>query len=342
MRRSLKVAGYVLLVLVLLVLAAAPILVGVRPFIGPRARALTDRQIEATPARLARGEYVARNVSGCIFCHSEIDWKVPGFLPRPGTEGGGRHWGEEGLTWLSAPNITPDRETGAGAWSDDTLARGIREGIGHDGRALFPIMPYHQYRHMSDEDLASVITYLRSLKPVRRTLPPNDIPFPVNRLINNLPQPVEAPVPQPDQTNVLAQGDYLVRIGVCRDCHTPMDAQGQAIPGMEFAGGFPLIGPYGQVASANITQAPSGIPYYTEDLFLEMMRTGMVRSRKIHDAMPWAMYGRQTDQDLKAMFAYMKTIPAVQHRVDNALPPTDCPRCSLRHGAGDQNQAAAN
>jgi mono/diheme cytochrome c family protein len=342
MRRSLKIAGYTLLAVVVLVLVALPILVGVRPFVGPRARPLTDRQIEATPARLARGEYLAHSVSGCMFCHAEIDWQVPGFPIKPGTEGAGRSWAEEGIPWLTAPNITPDRDTGAGTWTDDTLARAIREGISHDGRALFPIMPYHQYRYMSDEDLASTIAYLRSLKPVRRTLPPTDIPFPVNRLINNLPQPLDAPVPQPDRSNQLAQGEYLVRIGVCRDCHTPMDAQGQAIPGMEFAGGLPLAGPYGQIASANITQAPSGIPYYTEDLFLEMMRTGMVRSRKIHDAMPWSMYGRQTDEDLKAMFAYVKTLPAVQHRVDNTLPPTDCPRCTLRHGAGDQNQAATN
>ena len=120
-----------------------------------------------------------------------------------------------------------------------------------------------------------------------------------------------------------------------------MDAQGQVIPGMDFAGGFPCVGPFGQVASSNITQAPSGIPYYTEELFLEMMRTGMVKARKLHDMMPWNIYSKQTDDDLKAIFAYLKTVAPVQHRVDNTLPATDCPRCSLRHGAGDQNQPAA-
>jgi len=72
-----------------------------------------------------------------------------------------------------------------------------------------------------------------------------------------------------------------------------------------------------------------------------VMRTGMVRSRKIHNFMPWHMYGKQTDEDLKAIFAYVKTIPPVQHRVDNSLPPTDCPRCGLRHGAGNQNKPAS-
>lgn len=342
MPRWLKIAGLCLLVLVVLVAAALPFLVGIRPFIGPRARALTDRRFEATPQRIARGEYLATSVSGCLYCHAELDWQLPGYPIRPGTEGKGRSFADEGLPWITAPNLTPDPATGAADWTDDMFARAIREGISHDGRALFPIMPYHQFRFMSDEDLASVVTYIRTLKPVRATAPPSAIPFPVNRLINSLPEPVEASVPEPDRTNQVAYGDYMVRMSACRDCHTPADDQGQAVPNMEFAGGFLLTGPYGQVASANITQAPSGIPYYTEELFLEMMRTGRVRSRKIHDAMPWSFYGRQTDEDLKAMFAYLKTLPAVQHRVDNMLPPTDCPRCGLRHGAGEQNAPATD
>jgi mono/diheme cytochrome c family protein len=199
-------------------------------------------------------------------------------------------------------------------------------------------MPYQQYRYMSDEDLASVIVYIRSLKPLSMRLPPTDIPFPLNRFINAVPEPVTRSVPEPDRSNRVAYGDYLVRMGACRDCHTPGDAQGQAIPGMDFGGGFVLTGPYGEVASANITSAPSGIPYYTEQLFLEVMRTGMAKARKIHGAMPGIAYGKQTDDDLKAMFAYIQTLGPVAHRVDNSLPPSECPRCGSRHGAGDQNR----
>ena len=193
---------------------------------------------------------------------------------------------------------------------------------------------------MADEDLAAILVYLRSLPAFRKQLPASAIPFPVNRFINAVPEPLTAPVPQPDRGNQVAYGDYLVRIGACRDCHTPMDAQGQVIPGMEFAGGFTLTSPIGSAASANITQDASGIPYYTEELFLEMMRTGMVRSRKLHDLMPSKMYGQQTDEDLKAMFAYLKTIAPVAHRVDNTQPPTECPRCGLTHGGGNTNKAA--
>ena len=72
---------------------------------------------------------------------------------------------------LVAPNLTPDPETGAGKWTDDMLARSIREGIGHDGRALFSLMPYHLFRHLPDEDVASIVVYLRSLPPAKNPLP---------------------------------------------------------------------------------------------------------------------------------------------------------------------------
>jgi hypothetical protein len=340
MRRWLRISGLVLFVLLATLAAAVPAVIGVRPIIGPKARPLTMRRYEATPHRLERGRYLVTSVNGCVFCHSELDWASPGFPVKAGTEGGGRSWADEGLPWVAAPNITPDAATGVGQWSDDALARAIREGISHDGRALFPLMPYQQYRYMSDEDLASIIVYIRSLKPLRRQLPSTRVPFPVSRFINAVPDPVVQPVPEPNRQDPIAYGRYLVRMGACRDCHSPTDSQHRPIPGMDFAGGFVLTGPYGQVASANITPAASGIPYYTEELFLEMMRTGRVKARKIHDAMPWIGFGRQADEDLKAVFAYLQTLTPVKHRVDNSLPATACPRCGHRHGAGDQNQPA--
>ena len=238
---------------------------------------------------------------------------------------------------MTAPNITSDPETGAGAWTDDMLARAIREGIGHDGRTLFPVMPYTQYRWMSDEDVASIVVYLRTLAPLKRALPPTNVPFPVSRFIHAVPEPVVAPVPDRDRRDRVAYGDYLTRLGACRDCHTPVDSQNQPIASLEFSGGFGLTGPYGHVASRNLTPDPSGIPYYDADLFVEVMRTGMVKARKIHDAMPWMTYARQTDEDLRAIFAFLQTVTPVRHRVDNALAATRCPVCGGLHGGGDQN-----
>src|SRR5579872_1405211 len=164
--------------------------VGWRPLLGARARALTDRKFEPTPARLEHGKYLVESVLACLDCHSEVNHPQPGEAPLFTGKGGGRVMINEGNFILAAPNITPDATTGAGTWSDDQLARAIREGIGHDGRTLFPMMPYQDYRHLSDEDLAAVVVYLRSLEAVRSALPKPQIPFPLSRLIQSAPQPV--------------------------------------------------------------------------------------------------------------------------------------------------------
>jgi mono/diheme cytochrome c family protein len=332
-----KRLGFVLLAVVVLLLGAITATIGWRPFLGPRARPLTERRFESTPERLARGKYMVESVTGCVYCHSELDWKSRGFPVKAGTEGGGRSWADEGLPFLVAPNITKDPETGGGRWTDDMYARAVREGIGHDGRALFPLMPYANFRHMSDEDLASVVVYIKSLPPQHKVLPKSQVPFPVNRLINGAPLPVTTPVAAPAPAK---RGEYLVTMGSCFDCHSPQDDRGQRVPGFAYGGGFLFENPGGAVASANITPDPTGIPYYDEALFLEMMRTGQVKARKIHDFMPWSFYRTQSDDDLKAMFAYLKTLAPVSHMVDNSLPPTPCPRCGLRHGGGDKNKAS--
>lgn len=339
MRRLLKIGGAVLLGLLIPVAVALPLTIGLRPIIGPKARTLTDRRFAVTPERLERGRYLVTAVNGCTLCHGERDWSAPGVPVKPGTEGAGRVWDQEGLPYVTAPNITPDPETGAGTWTDDMFARAIREGIGQDGRALFPLMPYQQFRHMADEDLASIVVYLRSLPPIKRSLPKTQMPFPVSRLINAAPEPLTSPVPSPDRGDPVAYGRYLVHMASCRECHTPRDNRQAPITALEFSGGMVFTGPYGQVASRNITSDPSGIPYYDADLFVEMMRTGMVKARKIHDEMPWVGFGRQTDEDLRAIFAFLQTVPPVTHRVDNALPPTSCPVCYGTHGAGEQNVA---
>lgn len=325
------------IVLVVLMAAAITLTIGWRPIIGPRARALTARRFEPTPQRMDRGRYLANGLTGCIDCHAKRDWSIHGGPVIAGTEGEGAPFPATGLPGrIIAPNITSDPETGAGAWTDDQLARAIREGIGHDGRALFPIMPYEAFRHMSDEDLASIVVYIRSLTPVRNPLPPTEIIFPVKYLIRNAPQPVTEPVSSPDPANRVKWGEYLVSVGACQECHTTQD-RGQALPGMQFAGGGTLEGPWGKVAAANITPDPSGINYYDEALFLQTIRTGYVKARKLSSIMPFGVYKNLTDDDLKAMFAYLRTIKPVKHLVDNSEPPTFCKLCRQTHGGGDRN-----
>lgn len=198
-------------------------------------------------------------------------------------------------------------------------------------------MPYEHYRSMSDEDLASVIVYLRALPPVHNTVPKTEMIFPVKYLMNNVPQPVTEPVPSPDLSTPLTRGAYLTNMGGCTDCHTPIDDHGQKLPGMDWAGGFVFEGPWGRVASANITSDPSGIPYYDEKMFIDMMHTGSVRARVLNPIMPFAIYGGMTDQDLAAIFAFVHQLPPVKHHVDNTMPATYCTLDKQTHGGGTQN-----
>ena len=312
-----RIAGWSFTALTTAIAVLITVTVGWRPVLGAKSRALNDRHFARTPERLAHGRYLVRGVLGCFDCHSQAigEWK-PGLAPVFSALGSGRVLVDEKGFVLAAPNITPDMETGAGTWTDDQFARAIREGIGHDGRTLFPIMPYQFFRNLSDEDLASVVVYLRSLEPVYNTLPKPQIPFPVSRLIKSAPEPVLTPVSD-DRSDPISRGRYLARIGNCINCHTPEDQMHRPIKGMEFAGGK-QIDPQFPALSANITPDPSGISYYDEALFIRTMRTGHVGARPSNPPMPWWVFRNMSDDDLKALFAYLRTVKPVHNRIDNS------------------------
>jgi cytochrome c len=337
-RRWKRIVGTTILTIVALFLVGITFTVGWRPFIGPKTRAVTNRTFEATPARLERGRYVVNAVYGCLACHSERDPNALGMPPMSGKLGAGTVFGEgnELPGRIIAPNLTPDKETGIGNWTDDTIARAIREGIGHDGRALFPLMPYMNYRTMPDEDLASVIVYLRTLEAVKNPLPQTEIIFPVKYLIRGAPEPVTSPVAAPDLSDPVKRGEFLARMASCADCHTPQE-RGQVKAGFEFAGGLQFTTPEATVMAANITPDASGISFYDEDLFFQAMRTGKVKARSLSPIMPWYFYSHMTDEDLKAIYAYLRTLKPVKHTVDNLERSTECKLCGMKHGGGERN-----
>jgi mono/diheme cytochrome c family protein len=333
MKRLAKIVGYGLLGLVVLLAIAITFTIGWRPFIGAKSRPLTARKFERTPERFARGQYLADGVLSCFLCHSQFDEKAdpPVITSKKGV---GRVFAEQANFRVVAPNITPDAETGVGNWTDDALARAIREGIAQDGSTLFPIMGYREYRHLSDEDLAAVVVYLRSLEPVHNSLPKTNLPFWLRRLVQVAPQPITAPVPPPDTSDPVKRGEYLSEIAGCGFCHTPRKGM-PPHPDMAraFSGGNDFEG----VVTPNITPDASGISYYDESLFIEVMRTGQVKARKIKFPMPWPAYRNMTDEDLKAIFSYLRTLKPVHHVVDNTEPPTPCRTCGKKHGFGDRN-----
>jgi mono/diheme cytochrome c family protein len=335
MKRGLKISIVGLFIILALLVGGISATIGWRPFIGPKARPLTARTFEATPVRLERGKYLVEAVTGCFFCHSERDWQAAGAPPIESKKGAGAIF-HGGPGKLYAPNITPDPATGIGKWSDDAIARAVREGVNMHGDAIFPIMPFPNYAHLSDEDMASIVVYLKSIPSVNNSVPRSEIIFPVSMIMKTFPQPIETPVASPDLSIQVKRGEYLVRQGSCTDCHTPQE-RGTRLPGLAFAGGLTLEEQSGKTTSTNITPDATGIGGYDENTFVNVMRTGRVGGKTLNSIMPWALYGKMTDEDLKAVFAYMKTIPAVKHIIDNSVAPTACRLCKGRHGLGNQN-----
>jgi mono/diheme cytochrome c family protein len=305
------------------------------------AKVAKEFRAEPSPEHLERGRYLVEGAAHCFMCHGEQDYAHGSSLPLPGRKGvgkalkGERYDGVFSPEGLVCPNITPDKETGAGTWTDAQFERAIRHGIGHDGRELSDYMPYAFFRSMTDEDVASVIVYIRSIPAVRNPLPKRNLPYEVKV---NLHPEMEPKLP-PDATEQAKHGWYLVRIAQCNDCHTPANEDGSAKTEMMFGGGMRSQGPWGDVVTPNITSDPSGISHYDEAMFVKTIRTGHASGgvRELNTFMPYRYFRNLNDDDLKAIFAYLRTVPPVRHHVDNSEPPTYCPLCRQMHGFGDKN-----
>jgi mono/diheme cytochrome c family protein len=280
--------------------------------------------VEATPERLARGRYLVEHVSACVDCHSEHDEGSYASPIIPGTEGGGRCYDpSEGLPGrICAANLTPDA-TGLASWSDGEIIRAVREGVGRDGHAIFPIMPYGTYRHMSDEDARAMVAYLRTLRPISRARPATQLDFPVSVLIKLAPKPVEGPVVAPPATDRVAYGGYLVQLAGCSDCHSPIGADGSPNPDLLMAGGNELPTPSGRVVASNITpDKETGIGEMSRESFIGIFKSYASMDPKTPAApgrntlMPWRIYAGMTEEDLGAIYDYLRTVPPVKNQVN--------------------------
>lgn len=308
MRRILKIAG---LTLTVTVGSAVGYLCVRRPAMAPP----PDMHAPATPERLARGKYLF-NLADCDGCHSERDFSRFDGPVVAGRRGVGTVFpaamGMPGL--VAPPNITPDRETGIGTWTDGEKIRAIREGVDRDGRALFPMMPYEKFRHMSDDDVLSLVAYLDSLSPVKHAVPKTRVKFPVSVLIKGAPQPA-GHVPPPDRRDRQKYGEYLVNVAGCMDCHTPSLSGGQRFQ----------MAPGVQVVSANISpDLKTGIGRWTEQDFLDRIYQyrdyAEQGSPKVgpesFTLMPWLNFSQLPPEDLKAIYAYLRSRPPVYKAVE--------------------------
>jgi mono/diheme cytochrome c family protein len=330
----------VLLVLVLVIISK----VGWQVVLGPHARPVTANKFDPTEARLARGQYLVEGPAHCLFCHSDHDLSNPEYPVIPSTRGAGWKMPIPELNYISSKNITSDKETGLGNWTDDEIARAIREGVRKDGTALFPVMPYLAFAKLDDEDVASIVVYLRTLPPINHAVPARNLPFPLEHIVKTIPTPITTPQPSHPSANAADRGKYLVTMAGCADCHTPSDDRGQKLAGMDFAGGelFRDPGQNGkEVFTMNITPDPSGIAHYDEALLTQTLHTGQVSGRMLNHIMPFEQFKNITDADVADIFAFLKTVTPVKHRISNTDPPTPCPLCKHSHGLGNLNVVAS-
>lgn len=318
-----KKAFKIFLVCVLCFLLAAIVGIGYILLFLPNVGSSETITVQSSPERIERGKYLANSVTVCMDCHSTRDWnKFSGPLVE-GTLGKGgeifdQRYGFPGSFY--ARNITP---SGIGDWSDGQLLRAIASGVDKKGRALFPVMPHSSYGKMDKEDLLSIITYLRTLSPIENKVPDSKPDFPMSIILHTI--PTKASFGHlPDTTQLVERGAYYFTAASCGDCHTKQE-KGQKVKGMELAGGFEFpMKTGGVVRSSNITpDKETGIGSWDETAFIRRFKAygdssyqlPSIASNEFNSVMPWTMYKNMKEADLKAIYAYLRTVPAIHNKV---------------------------
>ncbi|HVO76140.1 MAG TPA: c-type cytochrome [Ignavibacteriaceae bacterium] len=325
MKKFFKITGIVLLVLIVLI-GAGLIYFNLSY---PKTDPAPNIKINATPEKLERGKYLAMHVAMCMDCHSTRDWKKYSGPIMPGTEGKGGEKLDEAIGFpgtIYVKNITP---AALHDWTDGEIIRAITRGVNKYNTALFPTMPYYNFNKMTQEDVEAIVAYVRSLKPIKNDVPDKDLNFPLNFIVKTLPIQTYKPPKPVDKTNSPAYGKYLVTIASCEECHTP-SKEGEPVPGMNFAGGMEIKLPHGTIRSANISpDNETGIGNWTKEMFIARFKSFESDSAKnipadiykeFNTIMPWTLYAGMTNEDLAAIYDYLRTVKPVKHRVERYTP----------------------
>ncbi len=271
----------------------------------PALRARTDS------ATVARGRYLAYGPAHCSTCHVS-EAAVPR-LAR-GEEpplAGGRPVRLPAGTWYAA-NLTPDSATGIGRRTDGELARALRHNVRADGRALLPIM---EYQRMADDDVVAVLSFLRAQPPVRNPVPGRDVNV-VGRTVfallgKSAVPPSTAPAAAPGGATA-ARGAYVANeVANCDACHTERDLVTGRYVGAPYGGGTVMPDDADrsrEFVTPNLTPHPRAghIARWTEAQFVGRMRAG-----RAHPGSPmhWEAFARMSDDDLRAVYRYLRTLP---------------------------------
>lgn len=296
-------------------------------FTFPKAEGPMNVKVEVTPERISRGEYLANHITACMDCHSQRDWSKFSGPITPGTLGMGGDIFNEDMGFpgtVSAKNITP---AGIGHWTDGEIIRLVTQGVNKDNNVIFPLMPFPLYNNLSEEDMYSIVAYIRSLKPIENTVPETKLNFPLNFIVKTMAMESYKPVKEVDKSDVINYGKYLSTIGGCIECHTLSD-KGVPQPGMDFAGGMEFNLPGGLVKSANLTpHEETGLGKWTKEDFINRFKfyaiDSNIVSTKMTDfntPMPWTMYAGMTEEDLGVIYEFLRSVRSVDHFIERFTP----------------------
>ena len=252
-----------------------------------------------------RGDYLVNGIMTCGNCHTP---KGPPAAIAGKDFSGGLTWDEPPFK-VTAPNITPDKETGIGAWSDAEVVTLMRTGKRRNGVQIAEVMPTAFYGIVTDSDMKAIVAYLRTLKPVA-----NKVADPIYKM--QIPHHAfpgsDKPYTEAMMSDPVKKGFYLATIGHCMECHTPMGPRGRDFADKLGAGGFDFRGPWGVSTSRNITSSKTkGIGAWTDAEIKTAITQGKSKDGSpLKPPMGYPHYAQMTDGDLNAVVAYLRTVPA--------------------------------
>lgn len=258
---------------------------------------------------LERGRYLVDAVMGCDGCHTPRG--PAGFNMDKRFAGGSQIWDKPDYT-VRGSNITPDRETGIGSWSEADLKRLLTDGIRPSGVPVAPQMPFTFYKILTPRDLDAVVAYVRTMTPV-----PNQVPAPIYK------QPTEAvlipgaerPFSDEDLNDKVKRGFYLATIAHCMECHARRPDGELDYTSRLGKGGHEMTGPFGKVTVANITShSVKGIGGWSEADIKKALTQGIGRDGRMFK-LPMARhvyYSKMTDDDIDAVIAYVRTLSPLE------------------------------
>jgi len=250
-----------------------------------------------------RGDYLVNGILTCGNCHTP---KGPTGEIMDKAFSGGLSWDEPPFK-VTASNITQDNETGIGNYTDAELKQVLRKGIKRNGVPVAMIMPSGFYEIMTDRDLDAVIAYLRTIKPIKNT-----VPDPIYKTAQGHPIPPggEKPFTEGMLSDKVKKGFYLATIAHCMECHTPMGPRGRDFASKLGTGGFEFPGPWGVSVSRNITSSKEkGIGGWTDEEIKRAITQGVSRDgSKLKPPMGYHYYSTVSTDDLDAIVAYLRTV----------------------------------